>query len=92
LVVMMMVAAAAAFTAVATPHALILTVSHVLQFHQPLFAFVELKLHRTSPAHRSHTARCHHGIGRNYSLSPNETLLAAALTTSFCRNASCPSP
>jgi hypothetical protein len=35
----MMVVATAAFTAVATPHALIiLTVSHDLLFHQPLFA------------------------------------------------------
>jgi hypothetical protein len=36
----MMVVAATAFTAVATPHALIiiLTVSHDLLFHQPLFA------------------------------------------------------
>jgi len=39
ILLVMMVVAAAAFTAVATPHALIiLTVSHDLLFHQPLFA------------------------------------------------------
>jgi hypothetical protein len=35
---MMMTATAAAFTAVATPHALVLTVSHDLLFRQPSFA------------------------------------------------------
>jgi hypothetical protein len=39
ILLVMMVVAAAAFTAVATTHALIiLTVSHDLLFHQPLFA------------------------------------------------------
>jgi len=36
--VMMMTTTAAAFTAVATPHALVLTVSHDLLFRQPPFA------------------------------------------------------
>jgi hypothetical protein len=36
--VMMMTATTAAFTAVATPHALVLTVSHDLLFRQPPFA------------------------------------------------------
>ena len=36
--VMMMTATAAAFTAVATPHALVLTVSHDLLFRLPPFA------------------------------------------------------
>ena len=34
----MMMTATAAFTAVATPHALVLTVSHDLLFRQPPFA------------------------------------------------------
>jgi len=38
LVMMMMPATTAAFTAVATPHALVLTVSHDLLFRQPPFA------------------------------------------------------
>jgi hypothetical protein len=85
LVVMMMVAATAAFTAVTTPHALILTVSHVLQFRQPLFAFVELKLlterhppiARTPPDAIPASAMVVQ-YPRHY-----EILLAAALTTSL---------
>jgi hypothetical protein len=57
LVVMMVVPATAALTAVATTHALILAVSHVLQFYQPLLLFVELTCLRNinrRPVHCSH--------------------------------------
>jgi len=64
LVVMMVVPATAALTAVATTHALILAVSHVLQFYQPLLLFVELTCLRNinrRPVHCSHhTMRSRH--------------------------------
>jgi hypothetical protein len=62
----MMMTATAAFTAVATPHALVLTVSHDLLFRQPPFAaalmppflFIDSLFSRThcSQAYRSHHA------------------------------------
>jgi hypothetical protein len=59
----MMVVVPTTFTAVATPHALVLTVSHDLLFRQPLFALRRIVLITKRYSHWSivHTARWHRG-------------------------------
>jgi len=92
---MMVVPATAALTAVATTHALILAVSHVLQFYQPLLLFVELTCLRNinrRPVHCSHhTMRSRH---RPWSLVVFNVTNPCWLRphNPVCRGASYPSP
>jgi hypothetical protein len=90
LVMVMMTTTAAAFTAVATPHALVLTVSHDLLFRQPPFAaalmppflFIDLTVLKITDLTMRHSRRGFTAVNRRQARSPDphKTSAIAALT------------